>query len=71
MEVTKGKYKITFSQEDKNAIAKIHSIADQLYNDNICTDLECEKCPLFVFCGTDIDINDTIRKKLEKFINEE
>ena len=71
MEITKGKYTVTFSQEDKNAIARIHSITDQLYNDNICTDLKCEFCPLVGFCGAGSDLIANIKEKLEKFINEE
>ena len=51
MEVTKTKYEITFSEEDKRAIARIHSIADQLYSDNLCTDSKCGNCPLVEFCG--------------------
>lgn len=71
MKATKTKYAIEFTEEEKKAIEIIGNIADSLYEDDLCTTLECENCPFYNgFCvtGTDNPVND-FRKRIEKFLN--
>lgn len=72
MKITKAKYLIEFTDSEKKAITTICNIAESLYNDNLCTDLKCENCPLYnSFClfGSDDSKINAVRRKLENFIN--
>jgi hypothetical protein len=73
MKVTKTKYAIEFTEEEKKAILTICNMVDSLYEDDICTDLRCEDCPFYNgFCmtGTDDSKVNSIKQRIEKFINE-
>lgn len=74
MEVTKGKYKITLAEEDKNAVLRVMNMAATFCDENLCTNKDCETCPLSAFCLYEEDNNEKIKvfiDKLEKFVNEE
>lgn len=77
MEVIKEKYKIVLAEEDKKAILRVMELSDILYDENICSNKECEKCPLYNgFCISSKIISNDEKIKvftdiLEKFINEE
>lgn len=75
MKVTKAKYVIEFTEEEKNAIAIISNIADKLYEEDLCTTLKCENCPLYdSFCmsnDTDEEKVNSVKQRIEKFLNGE
>lgn len=75
MKVAKTKYAVEFTEEEKKAMLTICNMVDSLYHDDLCTDLKCENCPFnHNFCisgGTDDSRINSIKQRLEKFINEE
>lgn len=75
MEVTKGKYTVTLSEEDKRAILRVMGLSDTLYDENICDNKQCEKCPLYDgFCVARVNDGAKIQiflDRLEKFLNGE
>lgn len=76
MKIEKTKYNINLTEEDKNAILGVMELANTLYDENICDNKQCEKCPLrSSFCiSKGIDDEGRIKiflDRLEKFINEE
>lgn len=69
------KYTVKFTEEEKEAIITISNIADRLYQNGWCADLECTNCPFSrSFCtavrDNDLRVN-RMKQKIEKFINEE
>ena len=69
------KYTVKFTEEEKEAIITICDMANKLYDNGLCEDLECKKCPFSrSFCmsvrDNDLKIHQ-MKQKLEKFINEE
>ena len=73
MKVTKSKYVVEFTEEEKRAIATVCNMVDSLYEDDICTDLRCEDCPFYNgFCmnGSDDSKIISLKQRIEKFINE-
>jgi hypothetical protein len=72
MKVTKAKYVVEFTEEEKKAITTVCHMVDSLYEDGICTDLKCEDCPFYNdFCmnGTDDSKIISLKQRIEKFIN--
>ena len=74
MKVSKAKYTVEFTEEEKKAITTICNIADNLYDDGLCTDLKCENCPLYhsfcMSCGTDDAKINNVKQRIERFLNE-
>ncbi len=73
MKITKAKYTVEFTEEEKKAIVIICNIADSLYEDNLCADLKCENCPFYnsfcMSCDTDEEKANSVKKRIEKFLN--
>lgn len=73
MKISKTKYTVEFTEKEKEAITTICNITDRLYEDDLCTDLNCEDCPFYHNFCTSGDTNDlkinNIKEKLEKFLN--
>lgn len=73
MKVSKTKYAVEFTEEEKKAILKIMEIPDILYDEDICSNKECEKCPFYNnFCVARVNNDARIGiflDKLENFIN--
>jgi hypothetical protein len=73
MKVSKTKYAVEFTEEEKKAIAIISNIADSLYEEDLCTTLKCENCPLYhsfcMSCDTDEEKANSVKQRIEKFLN--
>ena len=73
MKVTKEKYAVEFTEEEKKAILKVMELSDTLYDENVCDNKECEKCPLYNgFCVARVNNGAKMQiflDKLENFLN--
>ena len=73
MKIEKAKYNISLTEEEKKAILTVMELSDVLYDENVCDNKECEKCPLYNgFCVARVSDGAKIQiflDKLENFLN--